>query len=48
MVIDRLLLYIFFGVTAGGTFGILLSAPNVFQYVDQQEVINRLKDISAS
>ncbi|CDW56203.1 nicotinic acetylcholine receptor non alpha [Trichuris trichiura] len=42
MVIDRLLLYIFFGVTLGGTVGILLSAPNVFEFVDQQEVVNRL------
>ena len=42
MVIDRLLLYVFFGVTAGGTLGILLSAPDVFQIVDQQEIINRL------
>lgn len=42
MVIDRLLLYIFFGVTLGGTLGILLSAPNVFKYVDQQEIIDKL------
>ena len=42
MVIDRLLLYVFFGVTLGGTLGILLSAPNVFKYVDQKEVIDRL------
>uniref|UniRef100_A0A0K0D4B1 Neur_chan_memb domain-containing protein n=1 Tax=Angiostrongylus cantonensis TaxID=6313 RepID=A0A0K0D4B1_ANGCA len=31
MIIDRLLLYIFFGITAGGTCGILFSAPHVFQ-----------------
>lgn len=43
MVIDRLLLYIFFGVTAGGTLGILLSAPNVFEYVDQDAVIAAIK-----
>lgn len=43
MVIDRLLLYVFFGVTAGGTLGILLSAPNVFEYVDQSAVIERIK-----
>lgn len=43
MVIDRLLLYVFFGVTTGGTFGILLSAPNVFEYVDQKTVIDQIK-----
>lgn len=43
MVIDRLLLYIFFGVTLGGTLGILLSAPNVFDPVrDQNEIKSRL------
>ncbi|VDM62699.1 unnamed protein product [Angiostrongylus costaricensis] len=31
MIIDRLLLYVFFGITAGGTCGILFSAPYVFQ-----------------
>ncbi|VDP18318.1 unnamed protein product [Soboliphyme baturini] len=43
MVIDRLLLYIFFGVTLGGTVGILLSAPDVFEYVNQDQIIERLK-----
>ena len=43
MVIDRLLLYVFFGVTTGGTLGILLSAPHVFEYVDQKEIIEKLK-----
>jgi nicotinic acetylcholine receptor len=42
MVIDRLLLYIFFAITAGGTVGILFSAPEVFEYVDQKAVIDRL------
>lgn len=46
MVIDRVLLYIFFGVTLGGTLGILLSAPNVFDPVtDQSVTINRLKEL---
>ncbi|KAI1722508.1 neurotransmitter-gated ion-channel ligand binding domain-containing protein [Ditylenchus destructor] len=43
MVIDRCLLYIFFAVTAGGTMGILFSAPNVFEYVNQTAVIEQLK-----
>ena len=43
MVIDRLLLYAFFAVTAGGTMGILFSAPNVFEYVNQTAVIEKLK-----
>uniref|UniRef100_A0A915KMK9 Neurotransmitter-gated ion-channel transmembrane domain-containing protein n=1 Tax=Romanomermis culicivorax TaxID=13658 RepID=A0A915KMK9_ROMCU len=43
MVIDRLLLYIFLGVTLGGTLGILLSAPNVFDpIIDQKALIQRL------
>lgn len=42
MVIDRLVLYIFFGVTLGGTCAILLSAPNVFVYTDQKKVIEQL------
>ncbi|VDM63562.1 unnamed protein product [Angiostrongylus costaricensis] len=43
MVLDRLLLYVFFAATTGGTMGVLFSAPNVFEYVDQAEVIENLK-----
>lgn len=39
MVIDRLQLYIFFAVTTAGTMGILLDAPHIFQYVDQDKII---------
>jgi len=42
MVIDRLLLLIFFGITLGGTLGVLLSAPHVFESVDQRAVLRRL------
>uniref|UniRef100_A0A914LJ76 Uncharacterized protein n=1 Tax=Meloidogyne incognita TaxID=6306 RepID=A0A914LJ76_MELIC len=42
MVIDRFLLYIFFGVTLGGTIGVLFSAPTVFESVDQQAILQRL------
>ncbi|KJH42673.1 Cation transporter family protein [Dictyocaulus viviparus] len=42
MIIDRLLLYVFFGITVGGTCGILFSAPYVFQGVNQREVLDRL------
>lgn len=38
MVIDRLLLLLFFGVTLGGTLGIICSAPHVFDFVDQEKV----------
>ncbi|CAB3408346.1 unnamed protein product [Caenorhabditis bovis] len=44
MIIDRLLLYIFFGITVGGTCGILFSAPYVFEGVNQQEVLDLLRD----
>lgn len=42
MVIDRLLLYVFFAITVGGSMGILLSAPNVFEYVNQTAIIEKL------
>uniref|UniRef100_A0A914GSF3 Uncharacterized protein n=1 Tax=Globodera rostochiensis TaxID=31243 RepID=A0A914GSF3_GLORO len=45
MVIDRLLLLIFFGITLGGTIGVLLSAPYVFQHVDQDIVLKRLVEL---
>ncbi|CAJ0580277.1 unnamed protein product, partial [Mesorhabditis spiculigera] len=41
IVLDRLMLYIFFGITFGGTIGILFSAPNVFDVVNQQAVVAR-------
>ncbi|KAK6730962.1 hypothetical protein RB195_007436 [Necator americanus] len=48
MIIDRLLLYVFFGITVGGTCGILFSAPYVFQVVNQREVLQRLIDLYKS
>lgn len=39
MVIDRLQLYIFFLVTTAGTIGILMDAPHIFEYVDQDHII---------
>ncbi|KAK7864234.1 hypothetical protein R5R35_002066 [Gryllus longicercus] len=39
MVIDRLQLYIFFLVTTAGTIGILMDAPHIFEYVDQDRII---------
>lgn len=43
MVIDRLQLYIFFIVTAAGTLAILLDAPHIFEYVDQDKIIEMHK-----
>ena len=42
LVIDRLQLYIFLVVTAGGTVAILVNAPYIFEFVDQDDVKNRL------
>ena len=42
LVIDRLQLFIFFSVTMIGTAWILLRAPNIFKFVDQQEILNKL------
>ncbi|XP_043251821.1 nicotinic acetylcholine receptor beta1 [Colletes latitarsis] len=39
MVIDRLQLFIFFIVTSAGTIGILMDAPHIFEYVDQDHII---------
>ncbi|KAK7586041.1 hypothetical protein V9T40_003917 [Parthenolecanium corni] len=39
MVIDRLQLYLFFIVTTFGTIGILMDAPHIFEYVDQDKII---------
>ena len=43
LVIDRLQLYIFFAVTAGGTIGLLMDAPHIFEYVDQAAIISNLR-----
>ncbi|XP_068211486.1 acetylcholine receptor subunit beta-like 1 [Palaemon carinicauda] len=40
MVIDRLQLYIFFLITTAGTIGILMDAPHIFEYVDQDKIID--------
>jgi nicotinic acetylcholine receptor, invertebrate len=42
MVIDRLQLYVFLAVTVGGTIGILCHAPHIFEYIDQEDIRNRL------
>ncbi|KHJ83646.1 Neurotransmitter-gated ion-channel transmembrane region [Oesophagostomum dentatum] len=48
MIIDRLLLYVFFGITLGGTCGILFSAPHIFQGLDQRKVLRRLIELYKS
>ncbi|VDP11367.1 unnamed protein product [Soboliphyme baturini] len=42
VVLDRLLLYTFLGLTLGGTVQILFSAPNMFEFIDQNEIIDRM------
>ena len=42
MVIDRLQFYIFLAVTIGGTVGILINAPHIFEYVDQDEIRKKI------
>lgn len=39
MVIDRLQLCLFCGITTFGTFALLLDAPHIFQPIDQDQVI---------
>ncbi|VDD88390.1 unnamed protein product [Enterobius vermicularis] len=43
LVIDRFLLYIFVGITLGGTLGILLSAPHILETVDQKKIIDEIR-----
>ena len=38
MVIDRLQLCIFMAVTIGGTVGILVNAPHIFEFINQEEL----------
>lgn len=47
MVIDRLMLYIFLGVTISGTIGVLMSAKNIFTYVDQDAIKRKIMGIGA-
>ena len=44
MVIDRLQLYIFLAVTVVGSISILINAPHIYTYVDQDSVIAGLRD----
>jgi len=47
LVIDRLQLYIFFAVTLGWTIDLLIDAPHIFEYVDQQQIISQLSEGSS-
>ena len=42
LVIDRIMLYIFFSVTVIGTAFILFDAPHIFEFVDQQAYLDKL------
>ncbi|XP_064648343.1 acetylcholine receptor subunit beta-like 1 isoform X2 [Lineus longissimus] len=44
MVIDRLQLYLFLGVTIGGTIGILINAPHIFEYIDQDTLVKGINE----
>lgn len=41
-VLDRLLLIVFLTVTIFGSIGILMQAPYILEYVDQDEIIRKL------
>ena len=43
-VLDRLLLFIFLGVTLSGSVGVLMNAPHILEYVDQDVIIKELLD----
>ncbi|GFN80393.1 non-alpha nicotinic acetylcholine receptor subunit [Plakobranchus ocellatus] len=46
-VLDRLMLIVFLLVTLAGTAGILLNAPHILEYVDQDKIIKELVDYIA-
>jgi len=35
-------MHIFLAVTVSGTLGILINAPHIFDYIDQEEIRHRL------
>lgn len=43
-VIDRLLLYIFLVITVGGTVGVLLKAPHIFESVKQDDILRVMNE----
>jgi hypothetical protein len=43
MVVDRAQLWLFFLVTTIGTIGILMDAPHIFEYVDQDVIIDHYR-----
>ncbi|XP_059159995.1 acetylcholine receptor subunit beta-like 1 [Physella acuta] len=46
-VLDRLLLIIFLAITLSGTVGILMNAPHILEFVDQDKIINEIADYIA-
>ena len=48
MVIDRLQLFVFLAVTICGTISILIDAPHIFEFIDQEERIARITGSSHS
>ncbi|CAZ65503.1 Acetylcholine receptor subunit beta-type lev-1 [Caenorhabditis elegans] len=44
-VVDRFLLYGFFGATVGGTIGIIFTAPSVFETFDENATLVKLKQL---
>jgi len=48
MVIDRLQLCIFLAVTITGTASILINAPHIFEFVDQDEIKRKIAGSASS
>lgn len=46
-VLDRLLLIIFLAITLSGTVGILMNAPHILEFVDQDKIISEIADYIA-
>uniref|UniRef100_A0A5S6QCM4 Neurotransmitter-gated ion-channel ligand-binding domain-containing protein n=1 Tax=Trichuris muris TaxID=70415 RepID=A0A5S6QCM4_TRIMR len=42
LILDRFLLFIFFGITLGGTFNVFAYVPNLFDRIDQRAIVERI------
>ncbi len=44
LVLDRLQLYLFLAIIIAGTVGILIHAPHIFDFIDQEKIVDLIKE----
>ena len=42
-VVDRFLLYVFLMITVAGTISIIVDAPHIFEFVDQDKIVQEIQ-----